>query len=125
MKEWARGFYFSTAWNETRKAYLLSQHYLCERCEQPAKIVHHRKYLTPDNIHNTELTLGWDNLEALCQDCHNQEHHRTNTRQRRYHFDESGELIAEPAKVSACNSNSLSPPITRKRVGGRLPSEDG
>ena len=21
-------------------------------------------------------TLGWDNLEALCQDCHNKEHHR-------------------------------------------------
>lgn len=51
-----------------------SRHYLCERCGEPAKICHHKEYLTPKNINNPEVTLSWYNLEALCQDCHNKEH---------------------------------------------------
>lgn len=98
MKAWARGFYFSKVWSDTREAYLVSQHYLCERCEQPAKIVHHRRYLTPDNINDTSITLSWDNLEALCQDCHNKEHHK-NVKQRRYCFDEDGNIVATPEKA--------------------------
>ena len=92
MKAWARGFYFSKAWSDTREAYLLSRHYLCERCEQPAKIVHHRQYLTPDNINDTSITLSWDNLEALCQDCHNKEHMARNGV---CIFDENGNVIGE------------------------------
>ena len=37
-------------------------------------IVHHKVHLSPDNIHNPEITLGWDNLELLCRDCHAKEH---------------------------------------------------
>ncbi len=98
MKAWARGFYFSKAWSDTREAYLVSKHYLCERCEQPAKIVHHKQYLTPANINDTSITLSWDNLEALCQDCHNKEHHKSEE-QRRYCFDEDGNIIAAPTEA--------------------------
>jgi 5-methylcytosine-specific restriction endonuclease McrA len=91
MKEWAKGFYKSTAWDETRAAYLSSQHCLCERCGEPAKVVHHRTYITKDNINNPYITLNWENLEAVCQDCHNREHH-ANERRRTYRFDADGNL---------------------------------
>lgn len=91
MKEWAKEFYHSKSWIDTRRAYLISQHYLCERCGEPAKVVHHKNYLTKRNINNADITLNWDNLEALCQDCHNREHHATDTR--RYKFDADGNVI--------------------------------
>lgn len=74
-------------------AYMTAQHYLCERCGEPAKIVHHKIWLTPKNIHEQSITLCWDNLEALCQDCHNKEHHAKNVRAKRYAFTADGELI--------------------------------
>lgn len=91
MKAWAAGFYNSIAWGETRAAYMLSKQGVCERCGEPAKIVHHKTYITKDNISNPYITLSWENLEALCQDCHNKEHHR-NDRTRRYSFGVDGEL---------------------------------
>lgn len=50
-------------------------------------------WLTPKNIHEQSITLCWDNLEALCQDCHNKEHHAKNVRAKRYAFTADGELI--------------------------------
>lgn len=55
MKEWAEWFYKSKEWAQTRDAYMTAQHYLCERCGEPAKIVHHKIWLTPKNI--TVMTL--------------------------------------------------------------------
>lgn len=92
MKAWARGFYLSSSWERTRAAYLMSQDYICERCGQPAKVAHHKRYLTRENINDPCVTLAWDNLEALCQDCHNKEHHRK-TRCGRCGFDEDGNII--------------------------------
>lgn len=96
MQEWAKKFYNSAAWDATRAAYLLSVNGLCERCLRrgivtPAKVVHHKKYLTPKNIGTATVTLSWDNLEALCQDCHNAEHHQH--RKKRYTFDANGHII--------------------------------
>lgn len=70
----------------------MSQHYLCERCGEPAKVVHHRRYLTRENINNPSISLAWNNLEALCQDCHNKEHHAAE-RKIRYKFDENGNIL--------------------------------
>lgn len=96
MKEWAKEFYHSKSWKDTRLTYLKAQHYLCERCGEPAKVVHHKHYLTKRNINNTDITLNWDNLEALCQDCHNKEHHAA-ADTRRYRFDTDGNVIpAQP-----------------------------
>lgn len=92
MKEWAKEFYHSKDWTDTRWAYLIAQHYLCERCGEPAKVVHHKHYLTKRNINNADIALNWDNLEALCQDCHNKEHHAA-ADTRRYKFDDDGNVI--------------------------------
>lgn len=66
---------------------------ICERCGAPARIVHHRKYITRANINNPAITLNWDNLEALCQDCHNKEHFVTGATVPGLMFDEAGNLI--------------------------------
>lgn len=52
---------------------------LCERCKargiyKPGYIVHHKEYITPGNISNPNITLNLDNLEYVCEDCHNKEH---------------------------------------------------
>ena len=92
MKAWAKSFYLSAAWENTRAAYLMSQDYICERCGEPAKVAHHKRYITRGNINDTSITLNWDNLEALCQDCHNKEHHK-HTPKLRYGFDADGRIL--------------------------------
>lgn len=77
---------------EGSRLYLMSQDYICERCGQPAKIVHHKRWLNRENINDISVTLCWDNLEALCQDCHNKEHHKQE-RHKRYRFDENGGIL--------------------------------
>lgn len=92
MKEWARSFYMSGVWEDTRAAYMLSKNNICERCGEPAKICHHKTWLNRTNINNPYVTLSWDNLEALCQDCHNKEHHKKDSTLR-YRFDNEGNII--------------------------------
>jgi len=41
--------------------------------------------------------LNLDNLEYVCEDCHNKEHHR-NDKKKRYAFDEAGNLISPPIR---------------------------
>lgn len=120
MKAWAKDFYDSTAWRETRAAYLLSQQNICERCGDIAKVVHHRTYLTPQNINDTRLTLSWTNLEALCQGCHNREHHR-NERQSRYEFDADGNIkrAGHDTTETAQRSAQQSPPLQTSDEGAR------
>lgn len=67
-----------------------SKSYLCERCGRPATICHHKKYLNRWNIDNPEISLNFDNLEALCQECHNQEHSRALSLAQ---FDDDGNVI--------------------------------
>lgn len=74
MKEYAKQFYKSKAWQRTRYAYIVSRQGLCERCGAGGKIVHHKQYITPSNIEDAQITLNHENLELLCADCHNQEH---------------------------------------------------
>jgi len=94
-KEYAVTFYKSKAWLECRESYLRTQDYICERCGVPAKVVHHKEYISPKSINDPSITLSHDNLEALCQDCHNREHHGGDyeTTRQDVMFDESGNLI--------------------------------
>ena len=57
----------------------------------PGKIVHHKIWLTPDNIHDTSITLNWDNLMLVCQDCHAKEHKKEQND--RYLIGANGEII--------------------------------
>jgi 5-methylcytosine-specific restriction endonuclease McrA len=91
---WAYAFYHSRGWKDCRRAFLESRHWLCERCHKPARIAHHKTYLTPANIGDPDVTLNWKRLEALCEDCHNEEHHSTIKATRPgFAFDEEGNLI--------------------------------
>lgn len=98
-KEYAKKFYKSKAWQDCRAGYISSVQGLCERCLskgklRPGKIVHHIEYITPGNIDDPFITLNWDNLEYVCQDCHNDEHHRTHSTVREdVTFDDNGNLI--------------------------------
>ncbi|GHU92967.1 hypothetical protein FACS1894208_01330 [Clostridia bacterium] len=98
MRDWEKTFYSGYEWRSCRAAYMRSVGYICERCADSAtaaRVVHHKRHLTPGNIGNPSVTLSWDNLEALCQDCHNTEHHRKSGRpESRYEFGSNGELIA-------------------------------
>lgn len=94
-QEWAKSFYQSKAWEDCRDAFLL-RNMFCERCSSPydpviAKIVHHKIKLNRININDPHVSLSWNNLEALCQDCHNKEHH--SNKSRRYRFDDGGNVI--------------------------------
>ena len=93
-KEYAKQFYRSESWEDCRKAYLSKVGGLCERCYKqglivPAKIVHHKCYITPENINDARVVLNHENLEALCQNCHNKEH----LKRKRYSVDMDGNLI--------------------------------
>lgn len=89
MREFARSFYKSKEWRDTSRAYMLSKHYICERCGGVAVICHHKTYLTPNNISNANITLNWDNLEALCHNCHDLEHLQKHTK---VYFSEDGSV---------------------------------
>ena len=94
MKEFAAGFYKSQAWKRTREAYTKAQGGLCEKCYKkglivPGEIVHHKIKLTPANIHDTNVTLDWNNLELVCRECHAEEH---GAHKHRYTVDEWGRV---------------------------------
>src|SRR5690606_14296069 len=96
MKPWARKFYLSREWKRTREAYTRLRHGLCERCGAGCKIVHHKVYLTPQNIWDPSVTLNFANLELLCQECHNLEHHATVPAAGGLRFTADGDLVESP-----------------------------
>ena len=80
-EKFAHAFYVSGAWVKCRRAYAESVGGLCERCYRkglivPGTQVHHKVKLTPKNITNPEITLNWNNLELLCDECHQAEHRK-------------------------------------------------
>lgn len=96
MKEYAKAFYKSTQWQQCRASYIKSVGGLCERCLAegkivPGYIVHHKCYLTPENIKEPSITLNFDNLEYLCKDCHNKEHFKDEYR-KRYKISDDGRV---------------------------------
>lgn len=96
-KEFSKKFYRSKEWIKCRESYIKSVYGLCERCGKPGYILHHKKELTPKNINNPSITLGWDNLEYVCFECHNEEH-KFGRKKKSYTrkdlvFNKNGELV--------------------------------
>lgn len=78
MKDFAKKFYKSGVWRKCREAYIkyrvMVDGGLCEVCrEKLGYIVHHKKPLTPENIHDETITLSFGNLQFDCKDCHDRE----------------------------------------------------
>lgn len=97
MQDFAKDFYKSKTWQKCRQGYIASVGGLCERCLKnglinPAVIVHHKVHITPDNITDPSVTLSYNNLEALCRDCHAIAHAK---HVKRYVVDELGRVTAK------------------------------
>lgn len=100
-RDFAKAFYNSQRWRTCAKAYAASKLYICERChnkfarhdgKRQRWIVHHKIPLTPDNINDPRIAYGWDNLQFLCIECHNQLHSKHHAG-RRCQFDADGNLL--------------------------------
>ena len=79
MKPFAKAFYKSDAWQSCRSAYISSRRAIdggmCERCgEALGEELHHTTFLTPQNIHDANVTLNSEKLQWLCKDCHFKAH---------------------------------------------------
>ena len=88
-------FYTSWIWRKCRRAFAESKGNLCEIClskglVKPGEIVHHKIHLDPDNIHDPDVALNWDNLQLVCRDCHALIHRP----ERRFKVDEWGRVIS-------------------------------
>lgn len=98
-RAFSKRFYNSKAWKHCRRGYINSVGGLCERCFKVGKYVvgeevHHKKYLSPDNINDPMITLSWSNLELLCASCHSVEHMSKHTALRDdVMFDINGNLV--------------------------------
>ena len=99
-RDFAKSFYKSKEWIQTREYVLRRDRYLCVKCGAPAEQVHHKTHLTPTNIWDVNISLNPDNLESLCRDCHFEEHRgehgngrKNKEEQPQYEFDENGMLV--------------------------------
>ena len=93
MKAWAKEFYYSKAWRRKRNQIFKDRFGLCERCNKPGEIVHHKIYLTYENISDPDIALGDTNLELLCRVCHALEHEGQPVIEQGLMFDENGDIV--------------------------------
>lgn len=98
MRSIDKSFYSSAAWVTCSKNYLNSVNGLCEQCMEegrltPARLVHHVIHMNTDTVKDPALAYGFDNLRALCQDCHNRVHYGKSL-PRRYQFID-GKLVID------------------------------
>ena len=89
-------FYGTSKWKKCRAKYK-SLHPVCERCEAAGIIkrterIHHKVYLTPQNFRDPDISLNFDNLEALCFDCHQAEHNKKKDCREELFFDADGNI---------------------------------
>ena len=122
MKEYAKSFYQSDAWKKARQTAIKRANGLCERCRAagrfvPGVIVHHKKYITPGNIHDARVTLALDNLELVCEDCHNKEHKAVHTPMR-YQYDANGNLLPPEENNKADHTPGVQNLTPGKRTEG-------
>ena len=113
MRSIPEQFYKTKTWQRCRDAYMRYCGGLCERCKEegkivPADIVHHKEHLSLQNFKDPSVAYNFDNLEALCQDCHNAEHFQTSV-ERRWKISNSGCISISPDDSSPC------PPGQRSR----------
>ena len=80
-KEWALRLYKSKEWRELRRTLIQERGARCERCgkvvgDTSRMIADHIIELTPDNVQDVMIALNQDNVQLICEDCHNLKHQR-------------------------------------------------
>ncbi|MBE1446808.1 HNH endonuclease [Paenibacillus sp. OAS669] len=74
-------FYASTKWRNFRLGLINERGNRCQRCSRIILktidiIGHHKTELTPENVHDYNISLNPEMVELVCSDCHNEEHGR-------------------------------------------------
>jgi predicted kinase len=116
-------FYNSKAWRRCRDGFMRSKYYICERCGGIASIAHHKNPITAGNINDPSVTLSWDNLEAVCHDCHQTELSNGGATVAGTHFDADGNIIVPVKKVfliSGCYGSGKSHYVRTHMTAGDL-----
>lgn len=79
MRELRKKAYQNTAWRKMRDTYM-KEHPICQRCLDekgkitPATDIHHKVSPFKNGAVNWALLLDYDNLMAVCKECHGQLH---------------------------------------------------
>ena len=83
-------FYHSQAWRRMSERILIRDHYECQECRKKLKSGVRTKINRATQVHHIvpyetrpDLGLDEDNLEAICDGCHNEAHGRTWTQNQR------------------------------------------
>ena len=93
-KDFAKAFYKSALWRDTREYILKRDRFKCVDCGLLATEVHHIKELTPDNINDEKVSVNPANLVSLCYDCHRKRHRKhNNSCGNDYVFDSNGNVL--------------------------------
>lgn len=94
-REFARKFYDSAVWRNTRKYILKRDNYRCKDCGAIACEVHHIIELNENNIRDPLITISPNNLVSLCYQCHKARHERKAEQivKTDYFFDEDGNIL--------------------------------
>ncbi|URZ06478.1 HNH endonuclease [Clostridium felsineum] len=81
-----QNFYASSKWRSLRFNLIMERSnskgiVICEKCKKPIlKPIdvhgHHKIELTPENVNDYSISLNPDNIELICHECHDKEHHR-------------------------------------------------
>lgn len=76
-----RNFYRSKEWTTFRMMLIQQRGPICSRCKRIVTnsielIGHHKEELTPENVHDYNISLNPDKVDLVCRDCHDKEHKR-------------------------------------------------
>lgn len=67
-------FYLGMDWKLTSRKFMQDKKYKCEECNKIASEVHHIIPIQTDE--GWDKRLDYNNLQALCLECHNDKHNR-------------------------------------------------
>lgn len=95
-KEYSKAFYNSNSWRKLRRYICESRNWTCEECGGYGDQVHHIIEINPDNINNPEITLNENNLQLLCEECHNSKRRTDSVVNDGLMFDYFGNLVKAP-----------------------------
>lgn len=110
IKDYARKFYKSKAWQRCRASFIGKRQGidggLCEHCKKKkGYIVDHIEEITPENINDVNITLNHENLQYLCLECHNTKTFKKNFAIRKnLFFDEEGNLQKKTPPIESGES---------------------
>lgn len=94
--DYSKPFYNSKKWKDLRLYVCESRHWTCEECGDYGDQVHHIIEITPNNINDPDVTLNENNLQLLCEECHNGKRRICTDIEDGLRFDEFGNLVKYP-----------------------------